>query len=162
MTTTRPQPSAALSAPPARLLFGLIGGFAAGVVFIAINAWFATTQGNPPLMPFMVIASLVQGPMAVMQGTASVVLGMAIHSVLSALLGLVFAALTVKIRDNAQLALYGLIYGGLVYVVDFVILAQVVPQFKAFTMTNQPLELAVHLVFGAVLVLFLLRLPRES
>lgn len=36
------------------------------------------------------------------------------------------------------------------------ILARLVPQFHALTMTNQPLELAVHLVFGSLRALLVM------
>ncbi|WP_219419518.1 hypothetical protein [Pseudonocardia nigra] len=147
------------AAPAARWLgWGLVSGFLAGVVFMALNSWFAGSMGNPALAPFKVVATLAQGPPP---PQATVWVGMAIHSVLSALLGLVFAALVapalMRNRSAGWLVWAGLIYGGLVYVVDFQILSRFVGQFSAFlAATNQPLELAVHLVFGAVLAALLL------
>jgi hypothetical protein len=134
-----------------RMLTGLLGGFLAGVPFIALNSWFATTMGKPALGPFKTVATIVQGPGA-LPGT-SVVAGMAIHSVLSAILGIIFAALLIRMNRSGLLLTGGLIFGGIVYVVDFQILARFVHQLHSFRMTNQPLELAVHLVFGAVLAM---------
>lgn len=142
---------------PVRLIRGIVGGFLAGVAFMAINSWFDTTMGKPPLAPFMAVASLAQGPTAAMQQTATIWYGMAIHSVLSALFGVIFVLVTQPIRlGNASLALAGFVYGGLVYAIDFQIFARFVPQFHALSMTNQPLELAVHLMFGSLLALFVL------
>jgi hypothetical protein len=135
--------------------WGLLSGFLAGVVFIALTSWFATTMGNPQLAPFKVIATLAQGPPPMQ---ATVWIGMAIHSLLSALFGLVFAAGVAPMRGGASGSIMwtGLLYGGLIYVVDFQILARFVPQFSAFLQaTNQPFEVAVHLVFGAVLAALL-------
>jgi hypothetical protein len=134
-----------------RMLTGLLGGFLAGVPFIALNSWYATTMGKPSLDPFRTVATLVQGPGA-LPGT-SVVAGMAIHSALSAVLGIIFAGLLIRMNRSGLLLAGGLVFGGVVYVVDFQILARFVHQFHAFRMTNQPLELAVHLVFGAVLAM---------
>lgn len=161
MAATQKETSDVLANPPVRVLIGVVGGFVAGAVFIALNAWFATTMGKSPLAPFMMIASIIQGPAALQTGTASVTIGMALHSVLSAVFGALFAGLTVPVRAPGPLLLGGLVFGGAIYVVNFLVLAPLVMQFKAFTTTSQPLELAVHLVFGAVLVLFLLR-PREQ
>lgn len=135
--------------------WGALSGFLAGVVFIALNSWFATTMGKPALAPFKVIATLAQGPPP---PQATVWVGMVIHAVLSALLGLVFAALAGWIRErSAGLLMWaGILYGVVVYVIDFQVLSRFVPQFNAFlAATNQPLELAVHLVFGAVLAALL-------
>lgn len=134
---------------------GLVAGFLAGVVFIALNSWFATTMGRPALAPFTLIATLAQGPPP---GQATVWIGMAIHAVLSALLGLVFAVLVAALRGRSTglLLWAGLIYGAVVYIVAFQVLSRFVGQFRAFLpATNQPFELAVHLVFGAVLAALL-------
>jgi hypothetical protein len=134
--------------------WGLLSGFLAGIVFIALTSWFATSMGNPQLAPFKVIATLAQGPPPMQ---ATIWIGMAIHSVLSALFGLVFAAGVAPMRGSSGWLLWaGLIYGGLVYAIDFQVLSRFVPQFSAFLQaTNQPFELTVHLVFGAVLAALL-------
>jgi hypothetical protein len=137
------------------LVWGLVAGFLAGVVFIALTAWFTASMGNPSLTPFRVIATIVQGPPP---PEATIWVGMVIHSVLSALFGLVFAAGIATVRgrlSTAALLWGGLLYGALIYLVDFQLLARVVEQFFAFRGINQPFELTVHLVFGAVLAAFL-------
>lgn len=135
-----------------RLLLGAVGGFIAGVVFIAINSWFVSTQGRPALAPFKLISSIVLGRDALMEGTASVPVGMVVHSVLSILFGVVFALIAPLFRSNGTVALGGVVYGGLLYFVNFLVLGQTVfPQFMQ--QTNQPFEVAVHLVFGYLLAL---------
>ncbi|SDY05117.1 hypothetical protein SAMN05661080_02144 [Modestobacter sp. DSM 44400] len=120
-----------------------------------MNAWFAGSMGNPPLTPFRVVATIVQGPPP---PQATIWIGMLIHSLLSGIFGLVFAALIASMRrrtSHGALLWAGLIYAGLIYIVDFQVLARFIHQFSALRATNQPLELAAHLVFGAVLVALL-------
>ncbi len=145
---------------------GLVAGFLAGAVFIALNSWFATTMGKPALAPFKTVATLAQGPPP---PHAAIWIGMVIHSLLAAVFGLVFAVLVVPMMRNRSagwLLWAGLLYGGIIYIVDFQVLSRLVPQFSAFLqVTNQPLELAVHLVFGAVLAALLapmLRTPAAA
>lgn len=145
------------------LLWGLVSGFLAGVVFIALNSWFAGSMGMSTLAPFKTIATLVEGPPP---PQATIWVGMVIHSVLSALFGLVLAAFLARMRANRSagwLLWAGLLSGGLIYVVDFQVLSRFVPQFSAFLkVTNQPFELAVHLAFGAVLAALLASWPART
>jgi hypothetical protein len=145
------------------LVWGLLSGFLAGIAFMALNCWFAVTAGNDALAPFRTVATIVQGPPP---ESAAVWLGMVVHSLLAAVLGLLFTALLVPIRRRSAgwLIWAGLIFGAAVYIVDFQVLARAVPRFSAFPQaTNQPFELAAHLVFGAVLAaLVLLAKPRTA
>jgi hypothetical protein len=66
-------------------------------------------------------------------------------------------------RSAGWLAWAGLLYGAVVYLIDFQVLARVVPRFSAFLATGQPFEVAAQLVFGAVLAaLPLLAKPRTG
>lgn len=144
--------------PGPRLFMGALGGLCAGVAFIALTSWFATSMGEPPLEPFRVIASIA----ALAPSQISVVwLGMAIHSALSVLFGMIFAALTALLRGNGMLMAAGFLYGGIIYAINFHVFARFLDVFENFRGVNQPFELAVHLVFGGVLALFLLRPPRR-
>jgi hypothetical protein len=132
------------------------------VALIALTSWFSITAGQSVLAPFGAIATIVQGPGALAAGTATVWVGMAVHSVLSALFGVGFAVLTQPVRaNNAMLAMAGLLYGGALYAINIEILARFVPQFSVLFMTNHPFELAIHFFFGALLALFFLN-PRGS
>ncbi len=142
--------------------WGLISGFLAGVAFIALTSWFATSTGKPQLRPFEVIATLAQGPPP---PQTAIWIGMVIHSLLAALFGLLFAAVVAparKQRSGGWLLWPGLLYGGIIYAVNFQVLARHVPQFSAFQALNQPFELTVHLVFGAVLAALLVALPARA
>ncbi|GAA2863806.1 hypothetical protein GCM10010472_21340 [Pseudonocardia halophobica] len=143
------------------VLWGLLSGFLAGVAFIALQAWYVMVGGGGVLTSFRTVATLVEGPPP---GSATVWVGMLVHLVVAAGLGLVFAALLAPLRRRSAgwLAWAGLLYGAAVYVVDLQIL-RVVPWFSAFLGTNQAFEAAAHLVFGAVLgALTLLAKPRSG
>jgi hypothetical protein len=156
-TSRTDAPASSLSA---RLTLGATGGLVAGAVFIALNLWFASAAGKPTLAPFKMISTLVQGPPPT-AGTVSV--GIVTHFVLSLLLGLVFAALTYPWANAGVMAFAGLLYGGLIYLINFQVLSRYVDYWSAFLKgTNQPFELAAHLTFGAVLALFLIPVARGA
>lgn len=142
--------------PGQYLTMGVIGGFLAGVAFIALTSWFAVSRGNPQLSPFRLIASLAQGPAAAIDATGDLWLGMLIHSLLAAIFGLIFALVTVSIRSARLVALAGPIFGAIVYVVNFQVLARLIDQFSAFRTVNQPFEASVHLVYGSLVAVLLL------
>lgn len=141
---------------------GVLAGFLAGVAFAALNAWFAASNGMGALAPFRTIATIVQGPPP---ATATIWVGMLVHSVIAAILGVIFAGvlLPVRRRSAGWLAWAGLVYGAAVYIVDFQVLARIVPQFSAFQQVNQPFEAAAHIAFGALLATFaVLAKPRRA
>ena len=138
------------------LAWGPLSGFLAGAAFMALNCWFAVTTGNGALSPFRTVATIVQGSPT---ESAPVWLGMVVHSVLAAVLGLLFVALLLPLRRRSAgwLQWAGLLYGAAVYIVGFQVLARAVPGLSALLEgTNQPFELAAHLVFGAVLAALVL------
>jgi hypothetical protein len=141
---------------------GAIGGIIAGAVFIGITMWFAATQAPPQAMepylnPFRLISTEIVGPMAMQTGEVSVGLGIAIHVVQSALFGMLFALVVPSLKSNGMIALAGTAYGLALFLVNFVILAQVVPQFRAFQNTNYPFEFFAHIVYGTLLSFFFYR-----
>jgi uncharacterized membrane protein YagU involved in acid resistance len=145
-----------MSAPdevlPARLARGAVGGVVSGAVFIAVTMWFATTMpGGKAEMPLRMISTIVKGSDAMKEGTTSAGLGLVVHVILSALFGVVFALAVPYLRTNGTVALAGTIYGGLLYVVNFLVLAPLF--FTVFKTANKPFELFAHLVFGTVLSL---------
>ncbi|TDD55227.1 hypothetical protein [Saccharopolyspora elongata] len=143
---------------PVRMAMSVAGGLIAGVAFIALNSWFATSTGMDPFAPFKMIATLAQGPPP---ESGTVWIGMAIHLVLSILFGILFAAITQGWAGGRTVAALGLLYGGVLYVINFQVLSRFVEYWSAFhTSANQPFELAAHLVFGAVLALFLIPFGR--
>jgi hypothetical protein len=164
-----PEGAPTTDTPPTRaartsswLGWGAFSGLLAGTAFLAINAWFAVSMGQAPGAPLRTIATVVEGPPP---AEAVEGIGVVVHVVLSALFGVIFAALLLPLRRRSAgwLAWAGLLFGGAVYLVDFQFFARSVPWFSAFQATNQPLELAAHLVFGSVLAaLLLLAKPRRA
>lgn len=135
-----------------RLVRGAVGGFVFGLVFLAFNMWFVASMGNPATNPLKLISSLVLGQGALEAGTASPFVGFLVHAVLSMGFGVVFALLVPRMRTNGTVALAGGLYGGALYLVNFLIIAPLVfPQFA--TGPNDPFEAVVHIVFGHALAL---------
>ena len=109
-------------------------------------------MGQPAVAPFRLISSLVLGAGALEAGTVSVPLGIAVHVVLSVLFGVGFALVSPMFKSNGTVALAGGVYGALLYVVNFLILAFTI--FPQFQNPNDPLEFAAHVVFGHLLAVF--------
>ena len=146
--------------PMTRVILGAAGGLLSGAAFIALVSWFDTTVGKSDMAPFKAIATIAQGPPPT---SSTVWIGMAIHAALSVIFGVIFAVFTQPLRNNRLIALAGLLYGGAVYAVDFQVLARYVHQFSALLAApNQPMVFTVHLVFGALLSLFVMRSTRTA
>jgi uncharacterized membrane protein YagU involved in acid resistance len=139
----------AREALPGRLLRGVIGGVAAGMVFAGVTMWFAQSTGGSAAMPLHMISTVVHGDEAMQAGTTNAALGAVVHLLLSALFGIVFALVVPRFRTNGTVAIAGTLYGLLLYVVNFVILAPLA--FPAFRGANQPFEVFAHIVFGTLL-----------
>lgn len=158
MQATHAAPSAATL--PTRIVMGVVGGIVAGAGFIALNMWFAYAAGENMLAPFKMISTIVSGPPP---EDGTVWLGVVVHVVLSVAFGLIFALVTHPWGAGSLAAIAGLVYGGAIYVVNFQILSRFVDQWGAFLEgTNQPFELAAHLVFGALLAVFLAPATRSA
>lgn len=139
----------AREALPGRLLRGVIGGVVAGMVFAGVTMWFAQSTGGSAGMPLHMISTVVQGDEAMEAGRTNPALGAVVHLLLSALFGIVFALAVPRFRTNGTVAIAGTLYGLLLYVANFVILAPLA--FPAFRGANQPFEFFAHVVFGTLL-----------
>jgi hypothetical protein len=133
------------------LVRGAVGGVIAGGVFLIVNMWFATSMNDPAKMPLLMMATIVQGKDAIMDGAASVGVGLLVHGVLSVGFGAAFSLLAVRRRTNGSLALAGTCYGIALYLVNFTVFAPAV--FTVFDDANQPFEFVTHVVFGLLLAL---------
>ncbi len=137
--------------PGALVARGIVGGIVAGALFLAVTMWFASSLGDPAKAPLLMMSTIVKGDEAMMAGTASVGVGLAVHAVLSAGFGVLFAALVSRLRSPRTVAAAGVVYGAALYVVNFKVLSPAL--FTTFEMANQPFELVVHVLFGALLAL---------
>jgi hypothetical protein len=132
---------------------GAVGGVVAGAVFAAVTMWFTSSQGMGATMPLQMIAAMVQGQAALEGGTASPLVGVVVHMVLSAGFGAAFGLVAARLTDPL-VAVAGLVFGALLYVVNFLVVAPLL--FPWMQNANQPFELAVHVVFGALVAPFVM------
>ncbi len=137
------------------LVRGAVGGLLAGLVFAAATMWFVTSLGMPARTPLLMISTTVLGDEAMVNGDANSTIGLVVHALLSIVYGVIFALVARRLRSNAAIALAGLVFGGLLYLVNFQVLARI--WFETFRMANQPFELVVHLAFGSLFALALFR-----
>lgn len=147
---------------PKRLVRGAIGGFLAGLPFIGVTMWFADSLGNPAEAPLKLISTLVLGGDALMTPDADALLGFGVHSVLAIVFGMLFALVVPFFKNNGTVALAGGIFGGLLYLVNFQIIARLFIE-RFLNGPNQPFELVIHVVFGHLLaVAFYSSGPRSN
>jgi hypothetical protein len=128
---------------------GAVAGVAAGIPFLMLTQWFVHSLGNPASLPLRMMSTLVLGDAAMTDGRANAALGLLVHVVLSAAFGAGFAVAARHVVGAPARVTAGLVYGGLLYLVNFHIFAETV--FTTFQGANKPFELAVHLLFGAML-----------
>jgi uncharacterized membrane protein YagU involved in acid resistance len=139
---------------------GILAGVVGGAIFAVITMWFTASTGAGAVTPLKMIATILQGDDAFPRDASSI-LGATLHMVLSVAYGIVFAVVVAAIRASAGvIALLGLLYGAAIFVVNFLVLAPL--WFTTFQAANKPFELAIHLVFGAVLTVPLLPFIRRA
>jgi len=134
---------------------GGIGGLVAGAAFIGVTMWFVTSLDMPAESPLLGISTIVLGSGALEDGSANAALGLVVHTVLSVVYGVVFAILATRVRSDGLVSLLGAVYGALLFVVNFLILAPL--SFTAFEGANKPFEFVVHVFYGSLLALAFLR-----
>lgn len=127
----------------------------AGAAFIAVTMWFVASLDMPAKSPLLGISTIVLGSGAVEDGSANAALGLVVHTVLSVVYGVVFAVLATRVRSDGLVSLLGVVYGALLFVVNFLVLAPL--SFTAFEGANKPFELVVHVFYGSLLALAFLR-----
>jgi hypothetical protein len=160
-TAVHPFEQADLASPPAdalitRIVRGVVGGELAGVAFALLTMWFAASLGGEAKMPLLMMSTIASGRDSMSSGTASVAAGVGVHLTLSALFGVLFALAVPRMRTNGTLLLSGLVWGLVVYVVDFRLLSPTL--FPVFQDANQPFEVLVHMLYGVIVAaLFLSR-----
>jgi hypothetical protein len=131
------------------LLRGAVGGLLSGTVFAAVAMWYAHSTGGDASVPLHMISTIVKGNEAMLRGTSSLGMGLAIHAALSMLYGALFGVAVPRFRTNGTVAIAGTIYGAVLFVVNFLYIAPVA--FYAFDKANYPFELFAHLVYGMLL-----------
>lgn len=127
---------------------GAAAGLVAGIAFAALTIWFVASTDAPAKLPLLVISTIVLGDDAIATGEAEEAVGMIVHGVLSAFFGMVFGLITPWLRTNGTLAAAGLAYGLSLYLINLRVLAPI--WFPVFTEVNQPFEVLVHVIYGAL------------
>lgn len=119
----------------------------------------AGAHGKPSVAPFLDISTIFHGQKMPVVSPENVVVGLVTHIALSMLFGVVFAVLIVPLlRTNTLLVGGAVVYGLLLYVVNFQIFARAFfPFFVDPKGPNQIFELWIHPVaYGLFLVPFFL------
>lgn len=133
---------------------GAVAGLIAGLVFVVLEMLLVPTVGGgsawgpPRMMAAIAMGEGVLPPPATFDAVIFAV-GMVVHFALSALLGVVFAAIAGAMRLGAgALVLVGAGFGLVVYFVNFYGFTAVFPW---FAIARNAITIVAHLVFGAVL-----------
>lgn len=139
---------------------GIFAGLVAGLVFLVVELILVPTVGGGALWgPPRMMGAIVLGP-DVLPPPASfdavvVLTGMLVHFILSAVLGVIFALVVGRMQlSRTMVVLAGIVFGLIVYVVNFYGLTAVFPWFE---MARNWITILAHGVFGAVLGLWLTR-----
>jgi hypothetical protein len=108
-----------------RLTTGTVAGLAAGLVFLLANMGYATTQDLPALAPTYDISTIFHGQDMPDPSPENAVVGLVTHVTLSLAFGIVFALLAVPFLSRWPLLMAGgIVYGLVLYVVNFQILGR--------------------------------------
>lgn len=151
---------------------GAIAGLFSGFVFLIANMGWAVKDDKPAVAPMIDISTIFHNqdmpkPVEALEfGPDNLVVGTTTHLTLSMVFGIGFAlvaAAMLRDRGAGLLALGGIGYGLLLYVVNFQVLGRIV--FEWFTNPmgpDQGFEVFIHAVFGLLLVPFFLgAIPRS-
>jgi len=152
------------------LTTGVVAGLGVGFVFILANMVYATSQPAlpdvpeglklPASAPFLDIGTIFYFDDMPQMIPAYPFAGLITHFTLSILFGVIFALALVPLFSNARaLLIGGVVYGGLLYIVNYQILGRLV--FEWFDPSdpmgpNPWFGLFTHLGFGLLLVPFFL------
>ncbi|MFW5739483.1 MAG: hypothetical protein ACOC1F_03865 [Myxococcota bacterium] len=134
---------------------GIGFGILAGLIFALVEIIAAAAMGNPVFGPFRMFASIVLGSAAlqtVSLGTA-IIVGSFVHVVLSGLFGLAYGLFNSRLSTETETSwsrqvLLGLAFGGLVWLVNFQIIARIA--YPWFLNAPQFLQLVMHALFFGV------------
>jgi len=140
---------------------GLVGGLVAGAILAIASMIVAGALGLPISTPWSYFASILLGSdvLGAPFGFGTFVVGFVVHFVLSALFGLIWGAVAKSvsrgIRDDfGAHAVAAMIYGLLLWLVNFQVIARVV--YPWFVEMNQLAPILLHVVtFGLPLGLYL-------
>jgi len=134
---------------------GALAGIAAGIVFAVFEmaASAAMTGAEAATMPLRMIGAIALGPEALEPSfslTTAALAGVAVHLVLAAIYGGVFAALAGGLRSGAGIVGLGAAYGLALWLLNFYVIAPAA--FPWFADADPMIQFVAHTIFfGAAL-----------
>ncbi len=151
-----------------RIKRGAAFGIVAGLIFLLAEMIATSIHHELGLMPLRLFASIVMGSSALTRTDLGLifVVGIVVHLALSALFGLAYSFLEARYlyRFDGQpgpQAVAGMIYGALLWIIDFQIIARI--SYPWFLAAPQAVQLLLHmLAFGLPLGLLFAGLERRS
>ncbi|WP_257461771.1 hypothetical protein [Archangium lipolyticum] len=148
---------------------GVAYGLIVGLVFAAVEIVSSMAMGNPALMPVRMAASVLLRQEAfsdVVWRAWFVALGLGVHFVLSAVFGLIYAAIQSRMSVEGRTSwgrqsAVGLLFGAAIWLVNFQIIARLF--YPWFLDARQFLQLVLHaVVFGWPLGLMFAATERQQ
>lgn len=144
---------------------GIVGGIVAAIGMMMAEMIIAAAMGMDAFMPPRMIAGIALGKSAMEPSTplmTAALTGMALHMLLSIVYGLIFAWLVASIRalqSTAAVIAAGAVYGLLLWLVNFYVIAPPAGWVWFPTMANPVQQIISHVVgFGVVLGVYFDRL----
>lgn len=117
------------------LLVGTVAGLFAGFLFILANMYYTPTQGLPAVAPSFAIGTIFYRDAMPEMTPAYAIVGLITHFSLSIAFGLTFALVLVPLFSHTRALIVGaILYGGVLYVLNYQILGRLV--FKFFDPSN--------------------------
>lgn len=112
------------------LLVGTVAGLFAGFLFILANMYYTPTQGLPAVAPFFAIGTIFYRDAMPEMTPAYAIVGLITHFSLSIAFGLTFALVLVPLFSHTRALIVGaILYGGVLYVLNYQILGRLVFKF---------------------------------
>lgn len=156
MTPAHAHPTSAIDLGRA-VKHGMIGGILAGLVFPMFEMAMAAIQGQNPLGPLRMIGGIAVGEQALDPNFSILIAGaagMAVHMVLSVVYGLVFGAaatlLPALVASLGVAAIAGAVWGTILWVVNFYVVAPVLGWTWFPEMTDPLVQFVAHAGFFGV------------
>lgn len=139
----------------ARIARGVIAGTVAGLLFLLANMWYADSQGMPAAAPLYDISTIFHFADEPQPSPENLAIGLVVHLTLSAAFGATAAFLAPLVRGPGRLVLMSVVFGLVLYVVNFQILGRLF--FEWFQEgPNQTFEIFAHAFYGLMLAPFLI------
>lgn len=141
-----------------RLVYGVVAGTFAGLLFLLANMWYADNQGLPAVAPLYDISTIFYFSDMPDPQPVNAAVGLVMHLTLAAAFGATLAGIAPLAQGAVRLAGLGLAFGLLLYVVNFQILGRIVFEwFQDPDGPNQTFEVFAHAGYGLLVAPFLVR-----